>query len=67
MGQPTQTHPWKSSKAVTNFMATHTEAETLVESQIDEANFYSQGAMIFTGRQVAGDGGKQVIYDTEKT
>ena len=66
MGQPTQMQPWKLNKAVTDFMATHAQAGTSVEPPKGRANFYPQGAIMFNGGQGAGDGGNQVIFDTEK-
>ena len=66
MGQPGQIQPWKMNNAVTAHRARFAEAGAPTEPPKLRANFYPEGAMMFNGGQSTGDGGFQVIYDTEK-
>jgi len=66
MAQSAQIQPWKLNSAVVEYMARCAEAGTPVEPPKGRANFYPEGAMMFNGGQSTGDGGSQVLYDTEK-
>ncbi|MCJ1357708.1 MAG: hypothetical protein MMC33_007704 [Icmadophila ericetorum] len=66
MAPSVQIQPWKQDNTVVEYMARCAEAGILIEPQRGRANFYPEGAMMFNGGQGAGDGGRQVLYDTEK-
>lgn len=66
MGHSAQVQPWKMNNAVTDYMNKCAEARTNIQPSKGRANFYPKGAMMFNGGQGAGDGGNQVIYDTDK-
>jgi len=65
MTHSAQIQPWKLNSAVLDYMAKCAEAGVRVEPVKGRANFYPEGSMIFNGGQSAGDGGSEVIYDTE--
>jgi hypothetical protein len=66
MTHSAQIQPWKLNSAVVDYMTKCAEAGVKVEPVKGRANFYLEGSMIFNGGQSAGDGGSEVIYDTEK-
>jgi len=66
MTQARQIQTWKQNRDVVQYMAMSAKAGTPIEPPQGRANFYPEGAMMFNGGQGAGDGGRQVLYDTEK-
>ena len=69
MGHSAQVQPWKMNSCVTDYMTVCAEAGIHTQPSKTtggRANFYPKGAMMFNGGQGTGDGGNQVIYDTDK-
>jgi len=64
MGQSTQIQPWKLNSTVQEYMARAADNNEPLNPVKGRANFYPEGEMMFNGGQGAGDGGRQVLYDT---
>lgn len=66
MTSPVQIQTWKLRPEVTEYMKRCAEAQMATEPPGGRANFYPEGAMMYNGGQGAGDGGRQILFDTEE-
>lgn len=64
MTQNQKIQPWKLDAATVEYRAKSAAAGTPIEPPKGRANFYPAGAMMYNGGQGAGDGGREVLYDT---
>lgn len=65
MSSSAKSQPWTKDQVVMDYRVQCAAAGMPTELARGRMNFYPQGAMMFNGGQGAGDGGRQVLYDTE--
>lgn len=65
MEKTKKVQPWKLNPDIMAFRSMHASAKTPIEPANGRVNFYPEGSIMYNGGQGAGNGNRDIIYDTE--